>query len=123
AREGTSRKQLPLLEPGDDLLDGLGRVLVLDDLAGLLLRGRVDVEYDRPLALGADLASLDADVTGGLRVERLLLRPHDRLERRVARLVDRVADRDHGGKLDLDGVVAVLRLALAAQLAVLDVHL
>src|SRR3712207_8181145 len=40
---------------------------------------------------------------------------HDRLERRVARLVDRVADRDHGGQVDLDRVVAVLRPALAGQ--------
>ena len=53
----------------------------------------------------------------------LLLRAHDRLERRVARLVDRVADGDDGGQLDGDGVVAVLGLALAAQLAVLDVEL
>ena len=57
------------------------------------------------------------------RVERLLLRAHDRLQRRVARLVDRVADRDHGRELDLDRVVAVLGLALAAQRAAVDVHL
>ena len=53
-------------------------------------------------------------VAGGDLLERLLLRAHDRLERRVARLVDRVADGDDGGQLDLDGVVAVLGLALAA---------
>ena len=63
------------------------------------------------------------DVAGGLRVARLLLRAHDRLERRVARLVDGVADRDHGRQLDLDRVVAVLGLALAAELAALDVEL
>ena len=58
-----------------------------------------------------------------LRVEGFFLRPHDRLQARVARLVDRVADADHGGQLDLDRVVAVLGLALAAQLAVGDVDL
>ena len=59
----------------------------------------------------------------GLRVERLLLRSHDRLQARVARLVDRVTDRDHGRQVDLDRVVAVLGLALADELAVGDVHL
>ena len=71
----------------------------------------------------ADHAAVDADVAGRLRVEGLFLRPHDRLQARVARLVDRVADADHGGQLDLDRVVAVLGLALAAQLAVGDVDL
>ncbi len=67
-------------------------------------------------------ASIDtSDVALG--VELLLLRAHDRLQRRVARLVDRVSDADHGRKLDLDGVVAVLGLALEAQLAVGHVHL
>ena len=47
----------------------------------------------------ADLVGLDADVAGRLGVELLLLRAHDRLQRRVARLVDRVADGDHGGQL------------------------
>ena len=59
---------------------------------------------------------LDAGVAGRDLVERLLLRAHDRLQARVARLVDRVADADHGGQLDLDGVVAVLGLALAVSL-------
>ena len=56
-------------------------------------------------------------------VERFLFRAHDRFQRRVARLVDRVTDADHGRQLDLDGVVAVLGLALAAELAVVDVDL
>ena len=90
---------------------------------GLLGGRRVDREDLRARAVGADLVGLDAHVAGRLRVELLLLRAHDRLQRRVARLVDRVADGDHGGQLDLDGVVAVLGLTLAAQLAVLDVHL
>ena len=46
-------------------------------------------------------------------LERLHARSHDRLERRVARLVGRVADRDDRRQLDLHGVVAVLGLALA----------
>ena len=70
-----------------------------------------------------DLTGVDPDVTGGLVVERLLFRAHDRFQRRVARLVDRVADADHGRQLDLDGVVAVLGLALAAELAVVDIDL
>ena len=74
-------------------------------------------------ALLADPVGLDADVAGGLRVARLLLRAHDRLQRRVARLVDGVADGDDGRQLDVDGVVAVLGLALAAELAALDVDL
>ena len=68
-------------------------------------------------------SAVDPDVAGGLGVERLLLRPHDRLQRRVAGLVDRVADGDHGGQVDLDRVIAVLGLALADELAVLDVDL
>ena len=63
-----------------------------------------------------------AGVRGGELVELLLLRAHDRLQARVARLVDRVTDADHGGQLDLDGVVAVLGLALAGELA-LDVSI
>ena len=43
---------------------------------------------------------------------RLLLGAHDPLERRVARLVDRVGDGDDGRKRRLDHVVAVLGLAL-----------
>ena len=107
----------------DDLLDRLVGVLVLDDLARLLGGGRLEVGAVRAGVVVADAAGLDADVAGGLGVERLLLRAHDRLQRRVARLVDRVADGDHGRQLDEHGVVAVLGLALAAQRAVLDVDL
>ena len=69
------------------------------------------------------LVGLEADVVDADGVQRLLLGAHDRLQRRVARLVDRVADGDDGGQRDLDRVVAVLGLALAAQLALGDVHL
>ena len=73
--------------------------------------------------LASDQVGVDADVRGGDRVERLLLRAHDRLQRGVAGLVDRVSDGDHRGQLDLDGVIAVLGLTLAAQRLLLDVHL
>src|SRR4029077_6948004 len=115
--------QFPLVQPGDDLFDRLVGVLVFDDLARFLGRGRGEGQDLRLGAGLADLAGVDPDVTGTLVVERLLFRAHDRFQRRVARLVDRVADADHGRQLDLDGVVAVLGLALAAQLAVVDVDL
>src|SRR5438445_1760811 len=38
-------QELPFVEPGDDLLDRLVRVLVLDDRALLLLRRRVQREH------------------------------------------------------------------------------
>ena len=98
-------------------------VLVLDDLARLLGGGGLEVGAVRAGVVVADAVGLDADVAGGLRLERLLLRAHDRLQRRVARLVDRVADGDDGRELDEHRVVAVLGLALAAQRAVLDVDL
>ena len=84
---------------------------------------RLQLEHRGARAGLADAVGLDADVADGVRVERLLLRAHDRLEARVARLVDRVTDADHGRQLDLDGVVAVLGLALAGDLAVGGVHL
>ena len=69
------------------------------------------------------LVALDPGVAGGDGVERLLLGAHDRLQRRVARLVDGVADRDDGGQVHLDGVVAVLGLALAGETVGGRVHL
>ena len=117
------REQLPFIQPSDDLLDRLVGVLVLDDLAAGLLGRGVDLEHLRLGAALADLVGLDADVAGGLGVELLLLRAHDRLERRVARLVDRVADGDDGGQVDLDRVVAVLGLALARESALGHVDL
>ena len=90
---------------------------------GLLRGRRVDPEDRGARSLLADLVGLDADVAGGALVELLLLRAHDRLERRVARLVDGVADGDHRGELHVHGVVAVLGLTLAAELAVLRVDL
>src|ERR671915_917871 len=99
---GRSCEQLPFLEPADDLLDRLVRVVILDDLAGLLLGRRVDLQNRRAGARLADAVRLDPHVGGGLGVQRLLLRAHDRLERRVAWLVDGIADRDDRGQLDLE---------------------
>ena len=107
----------------EDLLDRLRRVLVLDDAARLLGGRRLEVRAVGARVVVADAAGLDADVAGALGLERLLLRAHDRLERRVARLVDRVADGDDRRELDEHRVVAVLGLALAAELAVLHVDL
>ena len=59
-------------------------------------------------------AGLDAEVAERERVLRLLLRAHDPLQRRVARLVDRVRDGDDGRQRRGDHVVAELGLALAA---------
>src|ERR1700729_2825569 len=109
--------QLPFLEPPDDLLDGLVRVLVFDDLARRLGLGGVEIAALDAGAVDSDHRGIDPDVAGPDLLERLLARAHDRLERRVARLVDRVPDRDHRGELDLDRVVAVLGLALAAKRA------
>ena len=90
---------------------------------GLLRGRRVDGEDGGAGSLLTDLVGLDADVAGGALVELLLLGAHDRLERRVARLVDGVAHGDDRGQLHVHGVVAVLGLTLAAELAGLGVDL
>src|SRR5215218_10545362 len=87
-RSAVSCEQLPLVEPGDDLLDRLVRVLVLDDLPRLLGGRGVELRAVRASVVVADAAGVDADVARGDGLERLLLRAHDRLERRIARLVD-----------------------------------
>ena len=56
--------QLPFVQPGDDLLDRLVGVLVLDDLAGRLGRRIVEVAALHARALGADQRGVDADVAG-----------------------------------------------------------
>ena len=68
----------------------------------------------------AELRRVDAEVGRGEALLRLLLRAHDPLQRRVARLVDRVGHRDDRGQRRLDHVVAELRLPLHARLAVRD---
>ena len=64
----------------------------------------------------ADEAGLDPDVGERDGLLRLRLRAHDPLERRVARLVDRVRHGDDGGERRGDHVVPELRLALAREL-------
>src|SRR5690242_6784233 len=88
--------KLALVEPGDDLLDRLGGVFVLDDLASGLRRGSLRGDPLGGRVIATDLRGVDADVRGGDRVERLLLGSHDRLQGWVARLVDRIADGDDG---------------------------
>ena len=75
----------------------------------------------RPGLAGA--VRLDAEVGERERLLRLRLRAHDPLQRRVARLVDRVRDGDDGRQRRLDPVVAELGLPLHLHLAVLDLQL
>ena len=58
------------------------------------------------------VSGVHAEVGERDRLRRLLLRAHDPLERRVARLVDRVGDGHQRGQRRLEDVVAVLGLAL-----------
>ena len=62
----------------------------------------------------------DADVRRAQRLLRLLLRAHDRLQRRVARVVDRVRDRDDRRERRLDHVVARLGLPLRTDAAAVE---
>ena len=97
------------------------RVPVALDPARLAPRRRVEeLQHGRPRSGVADRARVRADRGQVEHVLRLLLRAHDPLQRRVARLVDRVRDGDHGRERRLDRVVAVLGLPLAADRAVAD---
>ena len=88
-----------------------GRAVVLD-LDLVALRGRrCEREHRRPRAGGTGPARFDADVRERQRLGRLGLGAHDSLQRRVARLVDRVGDRHDRGQRRGDDVVAELRLA------------
>src|SRR3954468_2497659 len=70
--------------------------LVLDDLTGLLGRPGRELRDLGARTVEPDLVGLDARVRQGQRGEGLLLRRHDALERRVARLVDLL---DAGGRV------------------------
>ena len=65
-------------------------------------------------------SGVDAEVGQRQRLLRLRLRAHDPLERRVARLVDRVRDGDDRRQRRRDDVVAVLGLPLARDRVRLD---
>ena len=101
--------------------DGLRRgAVVLDrDRAGTGRR-RTDAEHDGLRAGDTERVGGDPEVGRGQRVERLLLRAHHPLQRRVARLVDRVAHGHDGGQRCLDAVVAHLGLALDLDQAVAE---
>ena len=104
----------PLLrQERDDLLGGAAVVL---DLARVAARRRVgEREHLGARALLAGLGGVEAEVAERELLLRLRLRAHDPLERRVARLVDRVGDRDDGRERRADDVVAELGLALAGE--------
>ena len=101
-----------LLQERDQLL-GRGPV-VLDLLRVAARRRRAEAEHG---GLRAPVGG-DAEVGERDHVLRLRLRAHDPLERRVARLVDRVRDRHDCRERGPDPVVAVLGLALDGDAAV-----
>ena len=116
--EGRHQTSFFSSEEVDDLLRGGAVVL---DLAAVAARRRVAEREHLGLRAGlADVVGVDAEVGERERLLRLRLRAHDPLQRRVARLVDRVGDRDHGRERRLDPVVAELGLALHGRLAVGD---
>ena len=96
--------------------------VVLDLLAGFAL-GRGADRHDLLAGTGpADLVGAEAEVGDGHLVDRLVLRRHDPLERRVAGL-DHTGGHAHDrGQRRLDHVVARLGLALDGDLAVADLH-
>src|SRR5919197_669374 len=99
----------------DHLVRRLARIL--QDLAGLLRRNRLDA-HDLLGRLG--LLSREAEVAQRQVLHRLLLRLHDPLEGGVARLVPPRRHRDQGGQRALHDVVAHLGLALDPDRAVLQ---
>src|SRR5437764_5145460 len=127
-RTSTSAISLFLLETvSDELLADqvLGDLraavaLVLDLLARGARRLRGRLEHTRPGVAEADLARVDTQVGDGERLDRLLLRGHDALERRVARLVDLLADAHQRGQLRLEVRDAVLGLAGRLDRGALD---
>src|SRR3954451_12860195 len=98
---------------------GARSVLVLDDLAGGARRAGRGVLDRGPRGVQADLAGVDADVGERPRLERLLLRRHDALERRVAGLARLVGHRQHQGHRAADDLGRGVAVALDADLATL----
>ncbi len=86
-------------------------ILIWSPFAG----GGASARTRRPRAARAGPLRLDADVCQRQRLGRLRLRSHDPLQRRVARLVDRVGDRHDGRQRSDDHVVAEFRLALPGR--------
>ena len=86
----------------------------------LLAGGGATRAHDSPRARFTDRVGVDPDVGERDDLLRLRLRPHDPLERGVARLVDRVRHGNEGRQRRRDHVVAELRLPLAGEAAAVD---
>ena len=110
--------QLLLHEEVEDLLRAGAVVLDLPALAARRRRAEREHLGLRPGLAG--VVRVDAEVRERHCLLRLGLRAHDPLQRRVARLVDRVRDGDHRRQRRLDPVVAELGLPLDGRLAVGD---
>src|SRR5580692_7973920 len=119
------------VNPGsDELLRGeeLGRLhaavaFVLDDRAGLPGRPLGEADHLGGRRSEADLAGLEADVRHAQGLDRLLLRRHDPLERRVAGLVDLLDHAHDRRQAGLDPVVAVVGLPVDGDRGPVHVHL
>src|SRR6478609_5004738 len=98
---------------------GARAVLVRDDLAGHARRAGGGVLDRGPRGVEADLARVDPDVAERPGLERLLLRRHDALERRVARLAGLVGDRQHQRQRATDDLGRGVAVALDADLVAL----
>src|SRR5262245_29897362 len=111
-------EDLELVEQVDDALERLA--VVLDLLTGLALRRGRDRGDLLTGARPADRTRVEPEVARGDGVDGLVLRRHDPLERRVARLDDPGGHAHDRGQRRLDDVVTVLGLALDGDLAVGD---
>ena len=78
---------------------------------------------DRAAAPSPSRVTRAAPSCAGLRLERLLLRRHDVLERRIARTRDAFVDRDRRRQREFDDLRRALELATRRAAAVRDVEL
>src|SRR5215469_6071389 len=102
------------LRLSDELLRGeeLGDLdsavaFILDGRAGLAWWPLREIDHFGGRTAEPDQGRVDARVGQAHRLDRLLLRRHDPLERRVARFVDLLDHADHGGQGGLDLEVPV----------------
>ena len=113
-------EQLPLREQIHDLLGGRAVVLELQRVAAR--RRAAEATHLRARAALSDVPGVQSQVGDREALLRLRLRAHDPLERRVARLVDRVRDGDDGRQRRGDMVVAELRLPLGVYRSILHIE-